>query len=525
MPKQIENIFSDTACPPKETMFMYMDNLLKGEEKHAFERHLAGCSLCADAFDGLSMMSRSEAEEDVAALYLEIENQYAAVANRRNWPLAVAASVSLLLIAGTWAYLHNDNVSDVAVEKPTKTINKEERVKEPELNPSADVNKIALDTSTIAPADKTIALTEQEVNQKNISSDAGVNLSPKPQEEYFSKKEISPVPSQAREEDDIKVTTTTTGTSGVVSNNNFRKDIGREKSEQDQNKASIENENISPGSAGISSGMLAYAESVLYGNSDAVKGNAVPVRSMEEPKGVVTVKPKPVVVAEQKREEEPKSVVIAKPEPVVVEKRKADSIVAVVTKPKDPVVIKKQEPIIVKKDPVVVKTEPVVVKKQNSNKAGNAPSTPYLMEEERKKTKSMEGCKNCPDKEISQSAAQDMQELTYDYAVKKFNEKSYADAHLKFDQYIKENPGSEEAGRAGIYDAISLVYLNKPEEALTRLNNVLISHRNFADDAKWLKAAVYIDQDRIKEATALLQELEKSKAYKEKASKALQDLR
>jgi Ca-activated chloride channel homolog len=62
---------------------------------------------------------------------------------------------------------------------------------------------------------------------------------------------------------------------------------------------------------------------------------------------------KSIVVAEQK--------VVEKPKPVVVEKRKADSIVAVVIKPKDPVVIKKQEPIIVKKDPVVVKPKPVVV--------------------------------------------------------------------------------------------------------------------------------------------------------------------
>jgi hypothetical protein len=507
MPKQIENIFSDTACPPKETMFLYMDNLLKGEEKHAFERHLAGCSLCADAFDGLSMMSRSEAEEDVAALYFQIENQYAAAGNRGNWPWAVAASVSLLLIAGTWAYLHKDNLSDVAVESQTKTINKEERVKEPELNPSANINEIALDTVIVAPADKTLALSEKEVNQKNISSDAGVNLSPKPQDEYFSKKEISPVTSQAREGDDLKVTTT--GTSGVVSNNNFRKDVGREKSDNEQNKAVIDSDDISPGSAGISSGMLAYAESVLHGNSDAMKGNTFTVPSIEESKGVVTVNPKQVVVAKQK--------VVEKQEPVVVEQRKADSVV-VVTKPKAPVAIKPS--------PVVIKAkDPIVIKKETTNKAANAPSAPYLEEEKRKKAKSMEGCKNCPDKEISQSAAQDMQELTYDYAIKKFNEKSYADAHLKFDQYIKENPGSEEAGRAGIYDAISLVYLNKPEEAITRLNSVLISHKNFTDDAKWLKAAVYIDQDKIKEATVLLQELEKSKTYKEKASKALQDLR
>jgi hypothetical protein len=519
MSKQIKNIFSDTACPSQETMFMYVDNLLKGEEKHAFERHLAGCSLCADALEGLSMMSRSEAEEDVAALFFQIENQYVAVGNTRNWSWAVAASVSLLLIAGTWTYLHKDNLSGVAVETQTKTIKREEQVKGPELNPSANTNEIALDTAVVAPADKTLALTEQEVDQKNISSDAGVILSPKPQEKYFSKKKISPVPSQAREGEDIKVTTTATGPSAVVYNNNSQKDIGREKSDNEQNKAVIDSDDISPGSAGISSGMLAYAESILNGNSDAMKGNTFTVPSIEESKGVVVAKPKQVVIVESKREEKPKPVVVAKrepvvvakPKPVVVEKRKADSVVAVVTKTKDPVAIKPKEP--------------VVIKKENTNKAGNAPSAPYLEEEKRKKTKGMEGCKNCPDKEISQSAAQDMQELTYDYAIKKFNEKSYADAHLKFEQYIKENPGSEEAGRAGIYDAISLVYLNKPEEALTRLNNVLISHKNFADDAKWLKAAVYIDQGKIEEATALLQELEKSKTYKEKASKALQDLR
>jgi TolA-binding protein len=306
-----------------------------------------------------------------------------------------------------------------------------------------------------------------------------------PKEDYLPKpspQNIKPTPQTQAPQAVSDVEVMAPATAGAA----FNEKPVRKKSDLSQNAASIKPENISMGSTHISSEMLAFEESIINGNFDEMKVNTAP--STMKTKAVA--KPSAVAPSPSMKEEEA-------PVPSM-EKEKS--------------VVLKEEPVI-KQNAPAPKPKPV-----------KAPTKPYLQEEERKKTKSMPECKDCPDKQISQEAVQDMQVLTYDYAVKKFNEKSYADAHLKFDQYIKENPQSEDAGRAGIYDAICLVYLNKPEEAIKRLNE-LSSQKNFSDDAKWLKAAIFIDQDKNNEAVSLLQELVKTRTYKEKASKAIEDLR
>jgi hypothetical protein len=437
MSTQVKNIFSDTACPSQETMFRYVDNLLKGEEKHAFERHLAGCSLCSDALDGLSMMSKSEAQEDVAALHSRIENQFIKPESS-YWAWGIAASVSMLLIAGSWVFLHQNSEINVAVE--TQTV---KPVTIPETKSSVATTESAIDSIVVEPADKTIALSNDMMEEKNITSDAGKVEAPKADLDVLSRSDQGPVESivpQLSNNEKSKKSVSHSGGAG------YSNDFAKEKVDVDQKKGTQDDERAISTSPGISSQMLAFEESIIHGNQEGKKES---------------IAPSPM-----------------------------------------------------------------------SNKAANAPSSrtaestaqPYIKEEERKKTKTMTGCKNCPDKKISQDATQDIQELTYDYAVRKFNEKSYADAHPKFDQFIKENPDSYQAGSSRIYDAICLVYQNKPDEALARLNE-LNTDKEFSDDAKWLRAAIYIDQNKIEEARILLSELCKSKVYKEKASKAIESLR
>jgi TolA-binding protein len=456
MPTQIKNIFSDTACPTQETMFKYLDNLLKGEEKHAFERHLAGCSLCEEALEGLSMMRKSDAENDIALIHSRIDNQYLKT-EAGYWAWGIAASVSMLLIAGSWAYLHKENAENVAVE--TKTVMPEKLLSDTiiELKPgtattsNTSIAESVIDSIVVEPIDKSIALSNDMLEEKNIISDAGKVEAPKPSPAVMKRSDQGPVeitaPQLSNNEKSRKpITHTNTNTGGAGYSNDFAK----EKVDADQKIGAQDDEQTISTSPGISSQMLAFEESIISGNVEGKKDNIAP--------SSVTNK-------------------TANAPSAVPSARTAESV-----------------------------------------------TQPYLKQEEKRKSKSMEGCKNCPDKKISQSAAQDMQELTYDYAVKKFNEKSYAEAHLKFDQFIKENPESYEAGNSRIYDAICLVYQNKPEEALARLNE-LNGHKEFSDDAKWLKAAIYIDQDKPNEAIVLLKELEKNKNYKEKAAKAIQDLR
>jgi hypothetical protein len=439
MSKQIKNIFSDTACPSQETMFRYVDNLLAGEEKHAFERHLAGCSLCADALDGLSMLKKSEADEDVAALHFRID-QYVKADSNSYWAWGIAASVSMLLIAGSWAYLHQNNEKNVAVE--TEVV---KPVTVPETKPSIATAETSVDSMTVEPADKTIALSNEKLEEKNITSDAGTILQPKVNEEVLLKPNQAPVeaPAPQPQLSYREKTRSANNASGAVNSPEMvmeQETVVQKKSSMDQDQ----DQEVAT-SPGIASQMLAFEESIISGNQEIQKENVSPASSMSN-------------------------------------------------------------------------------KAANSPSRAASPAQPYQKNEERKKTKTMDGCKNCPDKEISQSAAQDMQELTYDYAVRKFNEKSYADAHLKFDQYIKENPDSYQTGSSRIYDAICLIYQNRPDEALARLNE-LNGSKDFADDAKWLKAAIYIDQDKLNEAKILLKELQKNKSYKEKAAKAIEDLR
>jgi hypothetical protein len=440
MSKQLKNIFSDTACPSQQTMFRYVDNLLKGEEKHAFERHLAGCSLCADAFDGLSIMSKAEAEEDVAALHSLIDKQYVKRERAGYWAWAVAASVSMLLIAGSWAYLHRDREASVAVE--TKTVMPKT---EPVAEPSAAVTpESVMDSIAAEPADKTIALSNDVIEEKNISSDAGNIHQPKSEQEVllrYDKPQVEPTAPQSSHTEKAR-------TAAPPARADYSS-MAMDQETVDQKKSSKDDDLISkPSSAGIASQMLAFEESIINKTSEVQKEN-VSTSSVATNKAAKSLSAAPS----------------AAPSP-----------------------------------------------------------QPSMKAEERKKAKSMSGCQDCPDKTISQGASQDMQELAYDYAVRKFREKSYAEAHMKFAQLINENPDSYQAASSRLYDAICLIYQNQPDEALVRLNE-LNSNKEFADDANWLKAAIYVDQNKPEDAKSLLKSLEKNKAYKEKASTALESLR
>ncbi|MFL5729579.1 MAG: zf-HC2 domain-containing protein [Cytophagaceae bacterium] len=447
MSTQIKNIFSDSACPSQETMFMYVDNLLKGEEKHAFERHLAGCSLCAEALDGLSMMNRSEAVVDIDMLNAQINEQYVKPAGSGYWSWAVAASVSMLLIAGAWAFLHNNAPENLALDIKTKTT-VAEKAKEPAVAVKTDSSSFFLQPQ----ADKTIALSNESNVASNVASDAKIT---------------TPAVVSAGENDVPELTWSKANEVPA------REDVSNQKQKRSQNPANEragydtdlskgaaidqtrgvnssdeEKEQMSPASPGISSQMLAFEESILVYNpaNDAYKN--------KDDQG-----------------------------PAAVTNSGAST----------------------------------------ANKATTSPSQPYMKEEERKKAKTMSGCNNCPDKKMSQAATQDMQELTYSFAVRKFNEKSYSEAHVKFDQFINQDPESAEAYKSRLYDAMCLIYLNQPQEALKRLNQ-LGSYKELSDDAQWLKAAIFIDQDRPNDAKVLLNDLLKNKTYKEKAAKALKEL-
>jgi TolA-binding protein len=109
---KIANIFAPTDCISEEILVKYICNQLSPAEKHAVEKHLADCEMCADAVEGFSerapgdIQSSVQLVEDkkkISAILLELNKKIQTRAKKKRigiiylrsyrTRLAVAASV------------------------------------------------------------------------------------------------------------------------------------------------------------------------------------------------------------------------------------------------------------------------------------------------------------------------------------------------------------------------------------------------------------------------------------------------
>jgi hypothetical protein len=440
MSKQIKNIFSDTVCPSQEMMLKYASNLMKEEEKHAFERHLAGCIFCSEALEGLSLQTKEETMEDVAFLNKKIDGLHK---NRRPvgyWPLAVAASVSILLLTGTWFYLNEDKGSALAVETPVQN-------KVTEMDEAEDASKPEiLSKENDGYIEEEQKKNPVEVHKEEMSGSSQGPLeitSPQISANYSTEPKAAPsalsAPSVQSVQEEIS-----------LNQSGAKRDEVAEMGDRDDEK-----------------------ETVVIGYGTAARKKSKPVNSDSVSPVFLTNKPSQEMLAMVEAEfSSTRSITEAK-------------------------------------------------KSKSSRASGNAASTPEL-----NKDKAIDDCPNCPKKAASETAQSNLTVLSMDYAMKKYKMKKYEEAHKQFEEIIKEDKEKTQTENAKIFNALSLVNLNREEEALLIVNNIITTpFSNNINAAKWIKTSILISRKENIQAKVILEDLSRhANPYQAKAKQILATL-
>jgi hypothetical protein len=79
-----EKIFSPSGHLTQEAMFRYHSHGLSRDDQYAIEKHMAGCSLCAEAMDGTEKIRK---ENGIFTLSMNCAAPYAAECAASRIPL------------------------------------------------------------------------------------------------------------------------------------------------------------------------------------------------------------------------------------------------------------------------------------------------------------------------------------------------------------------------------------------------------------------------------------------------------
>ena len=103
MKDKIDNIFLESECISEEVMYAYLENKLTQKEHHLVEIHLADCELCNDAVEGLSLIQDKKKIRNFVA---DINNKITALTNERKKSLRwIPNTTKLWSIAAAIAFL------------------------------------------------------------------------------------------------------------------------------------------------------------------------------------------------------------------------------------------------------------------------------------------------------------------------------------------------------------------------------------------------------------------------------------
>ena len=196
------SLFSESDCLSEQQIYAYIDGKLNAQERHAVEKHMLGCELCADAMEGLSLVKNRKIIDETVALVKEkypiaigskkTENKEPVIiAFNYKRTFAIAASVLLLIGAGFMFIHYSDNAQkDVAMNneivKDPQEKNENEKT-EPVIPPQK--NEQELEKSQEPALESPVSVMDEKKPAPEFKENSGP-AETKTEEKDRSKKEV-----------------------------------------------------------------------------------------------------------------------------------------------------------------------------------------------------------------------------------------------------------------------------------------------------------------------------------------------
>lgn len=128
------DIFLETGCIKRDLLLNYRDDKLTADQKHEVEEHLIDCPLCAEALEGLALVSGTAALDDIHSKVGAITDKPASAGSFSYWAIAASVTAVMLLSVFTYMQYKDANEPELAAAEKSKP---EEVAAEPSLPATA----------------------------------------------------------------------------------------------------------------------------------------------------------------------------------------------------------------------------------------------------------------------------------------------------------------------------------------------------------------------------------------------------
>jgi hypothetical protein len=135
------DIFLETGCIKRDLLLNYRDDNLSDTQKHEVEEHLIDCPLCADALEGLMLVTGTAALDDIHSKVGSITEKPAGAGSFSYW--AIAASITAVMLLSVFTYMQFKNANEPELAVAEKSIS-EEVVAEPTLPQSHPIRQFPI---------------------------------------------------------------------------------------------------------------------------------------------------------------------------------------------------------------------------------------------------------------------------------------------------------------------------------------------------------------------------------------------
>lgn len=158
------DIFLETGCIKRDLLLNYRDDKLSADQKHEVEEHLIDCPLCADALEGLALVSGTAALDDIHSKVGAITEKPAGAGSFSYWAIAASVTAVMLLSVFTYMQYKDANEPELAVAEKSKP---EEVAAEPSL-PAIASDQAVPDTKVVV--NNQLQATKQNSEQAAVVS-------------------------------------------------------------------------------------------------------------------------------------------------------------------------------------------------------------------------------------------------------------------------------------------------------------------------------------------------------------------
>ena len=114
------DIFLETGCIKRDLLLNYRDDKLSADQKHEVEEHLIDCPLCADALEGLALVSGTAALDDIHSKVGAITEKPAGSGSFSYWAIAASVTAVMLLSVFTYMQYKDANEPELAAAEKSK---------------------------------------------------------------------------------------------------------------------------------------------------------------------------------------------------------------------------------------------------------------------------------------------------------------------------------------------------------------------------------------------------------------------